>query len=678
MNKNLKKQYLYNVAFGIVCVLVLVILRRYDGPGLRSLVVPGADNSFYNLLVQGFNAGQLNIITPAPEGLTRLANPYDVNAVRKYLVDFQDMSYFKGKLYLYYGVAPALALYWPFFLATGDFLSDQAAAFIFLSTGFLALAFLLHSVWKRYFPDVGFGVLAICLLAVGAALGAIEAEWWGCEVPISSGFAFTMLSLAAIWQAMHQAKGKVAWLLLASLTYGLAIASRQNLLFGAVIFLIPLIHEWRSAGQPGAGRKMIPLLFAIACPLAVIGAGLMIYNDLRFENALDFGWNYQLGASGNGHRERQFSPHYFWYNFYYYFLEPMRWTAHFPFLQTFDPPAAPFGHEPGGKDCGGILLVNYPLALSAFAAALAWRRKAGKEPAALRLLVVILSILFFSSGLLLCLFTNTWNRFELDFLPALMILSVIGVFNLEQELTGAGRRIARLAWCLLAADTLAFNTLAGVEGYATGDSHNGNFLLRDGRPGEALKYLQDASTLEPGVAMYHNALAFAYFKTGDAVDALAEFTKALAIDPNCTQAQYDFGYFLIMSGQGEEGFKHLEKALEEDPGTNDLYASDNIYCAWSLVFNVSPGQRNGPLAIKLAETACRETGYKDAKTLVTAAEVYGENGRTHEAVSLAQRAILVAAQNGESNYLDLAKYYLALYQKNQRLVPSSPGTIRQK
>jgi tetratricopeptide (TPR) repeat protein len=391
----------------------------------------------------------------------------------------------------------------------------------------------------------------------------------GGEVPLPSGFAFTMLSLVAIWQAMHQVKWKISWLLLASLTYGLAIASRPNLLFGAVILFIPLIYEWRSAGQPAAGRKIGPLVFAITCPIAVIGAGLMLYNYLRFENALDFGWNYQLGASGNGHRVRQFSPYFFCYNFYYYFLEPMRWTAHFPFLQTFDPPIAPLGHEPAGKDCGGILLVNYPLALSAFAAALVWRRKGNSVGAPLRLFVVIVSIVFVSSCLLLCLFTNTWNRFELDFLPALMILSVIGVFNLEQELTGVGRRIVRIAWCLLVADTLAFNTLASVEGYATGYAHNGNFLVNDGKPVEALPYLQRALALEPGSANFHTGLGTVYFRQRRLDDAIVEFKRAFEIEsnfPEAATAHNNLGYCLLEEGRVDDAIVQFKITLGLKPG----------------------------------------------------------------------------------------------------------------
>lgn len=679
-NRNLKNRYLYNSALVFLCALVLIILGWGDGPGLTAIKRPGAKNSFYNLLIQGFNAGQLNIITPAPTELTQLANPYDPALNGKFLPAFGDMSYYHGKLFVYYGVAPAIMLYWPYNFLTGDYLSDQAAVFIFLATGFLALAFLLYSIWKRYFENVGFWVLCLCLLTVGLAIGALEAEWWWSdiyEVSLSSAFAFAMLSLAAIWQAIHQVRWRVVWLFGAGLTYGLAIASRPTLLFGAVILLIPLIYNPRKTAKAAKIRVNRKDVLATVCPVALIGIGLMIYNFQRFGSVFEFGWQYCLGSGTRQlYQTGQFNLHFFWYNFYYYFLEPMRWAPHFPFLQTFDPPAPPPGYGAAGKDSGGILLVNYPLALAAVAAALAWRRKEHNESTPLRLLVVMASILFVTSSLLLCLFCLAWSRYELDFLPALMILSVIGIFHLEQQTTGSRRRVARLAWCLLLAVTLVFNTLATVEGYAMADYFNGNFLMNNNRARESLKYFKNMVSLEPGRPLYHNTLALTYSQTGDTNDAVAEYKEALALDPNCTEAQYDFSYFLYTHGQSEEAFNYLEKALKGDPKTNNLYAIDNIPSAWALVFNPDPRQRNGPLAIKLAKAACQETSYTDAQALVVAAEVFGKTGQTNEAMWLAQKAIVVAQQNGESNYLGLAQYYLALYQKNRRLLPPAPETIQ--
>ena len=80
------------------------------------------------------------------------------------------MSYYKGKLYLYFGVTPALVLFWPYVTLTGHYLSDKDAVVIFFALGFLVAAGLLRAVWRRYFPEVSIWVATVGLLALGLAV----------------------------------------------------------------------------------------------------------------------------------------------------------------------------------------------------------------------------------------------------------------------------------------------------------------------------------------------------------------------------------------------------------------------------------------------------------------------------------------------------------------------------
>ena len=49
---------------------------------------PPAEDSYYNLLVQGFRAGQLNMKREAPPGLAQLADPYDPAVNAAYIVGY--------------------------------------------------------------------------------------------------------------------------------------------------------------------------------------------------------------------------------------------------------------------------------------------------------------------------------------------------------------------------------------------------------------------------------------------------------------------------------------------------------------------------------------------------------------------------------------------------------------
>ena len=85
------------------------------------------------------------------------------------LTGLHDLSYYKGKLYLYFGVTPALVLFWPYVALTGHYLLHKDAVVIFFSVGFLAGAGLLCAVWRRYFKETGLGVVAAGTLALGLA-----------------------------------------------------------------------------------------------------------------------------------------------------------------------------------------------------------------------------------------------------------------------------------------------------------------------------------------------------------------------------------------------------------------------------------------------------------------------------------------------------------------------------
>ena len=118
----------------------------------------GAADNYYNLLVQGFRAGQLSLKREVPPGLASLADPYDPAQNGPYRLApywLWDMSYYKGKLYLYFGVTPAVMLFWPYAALTGHDLLQRDAVVIFCVIGFLASVGLLWALWRRYFAEVG-------------------------------------------------------------------------------------------------------------------------------------------------------------------------------------------------------------------------------------------------------------------------------------------------------------------------------------------------------------------------------------------------------------------------------------------------------------------------------------------------------------------------------------------
>jgi len=200
-------------------------------PAVSQLPSARAADAYYNLLVDGFRAGHLSLATsPRPE-LTRLRDPYDPAQNGPYRL--HDASYFRGRYYLYFGVTPALLLFWPYVALTGHYLWHKQAVMIFCAGGFLTSVGIFLALRRRYFGEVGAGLLAAGTLAVGfASIAPVmmrRPDVW--EVPISCAYFLLMVMLSAIWGALHAERRPSAWLAGASLAFGLAVGARPSVLF---------------------------------------------------------------------------------------------------------------------------------------------------------------------------------------------------------------------------------------------------------------------------------------------------------------------------------------------------------------------------------------------------------------------------------------------------------------
>ena len=100
------------VILGAVCALVIGFFAWSARPGWLGMRTARAEDAYYNQMVRGFRAGQLDLKAEVPPGFAHLADPYDPAAHLDYLLvdghPLWDLSYYHGKWYAYFGVAPAL------------------------------------------------------------------------------------------------------------------------------------------------------------------------------------------------------------------------------------------------------------------------------------------------------------------------------------------------------------------------------------------------------------------------------------------------------------------------------------------------------------------------------------------------------------------------------------------
>jgi tetratricopeptide (TPR) repeat protein len=217
-----------------------------------------------------------------------------------------------------------------------------------------------------------------------------------------------------------------------------------------------------------------------------------------------------------------------------------------------------------------------------------------------------LGILLAATTLPIVFYAGTTSRYLVDFLPALVLLALVGFLGIEAAST-AGRmplgplvapilRVALaysavVAWLLAIAlssfyqgaergtqmiehgqiddATTVFASVARVnpDFRGTADLSVGIGLLKSGptRLAEATERLRAAAAEVPGDEQAHYALGQALLARGDVKGAAECFKRALEIAPRDGEAEANLGYAYFRDGRTAEAIEHLKAGLNIDP-----------------------------------------------------------------------------------------------------------------
>jgi tetratricopeptide (TPR) repeat protein len=207
-------------------------------------------------------------------------------------------------------------------------------------------------------------------------------------------------------------------------------------------------------------------------------------------------------------------------------------------------------------------------------------------------------------------------------------------------------------------ESLWTHTLACTSDNFVGHNNLGNALLQKGSVNEAMAQYQKALQINPDYAEAHNNLSNALLQKGNVDEAITHLQKALQIDPDYAYAHNNLGNALIQKGSVNEAMAHYQKALQIKP--DYLEVQNNL--AWVLATCPQALLRNGNEAVKLARRANQLAGYGNPVVLGTLAAAYAEAGRFPEAVETAQRALQLAETQSNTALADALRSQIKLYQ----------------
>lgn len=441
----------------LVAAFQLWTLRSTNAP----LHFGHEQRDYYNLLLDGWLDGQLHLKVEVPAALRALDNPYDP-AVRPPGLGLHDASYYQGKYYLYFGVAPMVTLMLPYRLLTGTDLPLPVAVLVFVYGGFLASVAVWSALRRRYFPAAGAGVTVAAVLVLGLANSGLlllrRPDMW--ELPIAGGACFALLMLGCVWRSLQPGARCGGWFAAAGLCLGLAIASRPTYLLASPCLLPPLLAWWRDERRVPWRRAACAVL-----PLAAIGALMAGHNYARFGDPLQFGQAYQFSLDYES-KQPHFGLHYVPYNLRAHFLAGADWSRYFPFIAMPDLGPTPRGYTVHRGDVYG-LLANLPLTALALAAPLAlWRRTPAERRALGAWLATAALLCALAAGVMLSFF-SALARYQVEFAPTFTLLALVGLLAVERWLAAVARPLwrglARAAWMGAAAASVLFGALNSLQ-----------------------------------------------------------------------------------------------------------------------------------------------------------------------------------------------------------------------
>jgi 4-amino-4-deoxy-L-arabinose transferase-like glycosyltransferase len=262
------------------------------------------------------------------------------------------------------------------------------------------------------------------------------------ELAVMSAYCFLMGGSYLMLRALQAERRRPLLFVLAGLCFGLSVGGRPNYAVG-VVLLVGLI-----------AAAMLRLVKTVsiskgdfgyfAAPVVACGLCLAAYNYARFDNPLEFGFQYQL-TDEPGMNQFHFHPRNLMYGVFYQMFSLPAFSRSLPFVHA-QIQRLGSDHVPPGMILYPVVgvLAAMPLVLVGllpFPGALAWRLSSPSNGAE-RLVVVVLLLVAGANFLVISAMGSYCVRYGVDFAPSLVLVAFV---SLAFWLNGSGARYRKAA-----------------------------------------------------------------------------------------------------------------------------------------------------------------------------------------------------------------------------------------
>lgn len=454
LRKDEQKMMVFTAAFAMAAIFICMIRTN---PEMLTWHEKYDNQQIYYELVDALKDGHFYLNVEPSEELKDLENPYDPSLRSAEKASYRwDYAYYEGKYYVYFGAAPAVLLYLPYNLLTGNDLPNYTAVAIFGICYIAGVLFLLWEIIKKWFPKTPFALYILAAAAFTApALTFAEHKPDVYAVPIISALAFAVLG-TAFWLAAERTNKKgdttlsPRYLCAGSICIALTAGCRPQFLIG-VIFGVILFWKYVFKTRDLFSKKGLRSTIAVCAPFVVVGALVMIYNAARFGSPFDFGANYNLTT--NDMTKRGFVWGRTGLGLFTYIFQPLHVDALFPFIHDFGKATAYQGLTLTEKLLGGVLWLYPMLLIGVFGLA---RKRLFEDQ---RVFVIVCASL--AAAMLVAVadaqMAGLLTRYYSDFVWLMMIASSVTAFALYRS---AGEGTAARATVVHVVTALMLLTIA--------------------------------------------------------------------------------------------------------------------------------------------------------------------------------------------------------------------------
>ena len=363
MNNEMKKRAISALLLCFACVLIAVFLSGLLCPDREEIAYPfdkhmGAYNP-YEQQFDAFMKGQLHIDLAPDKALAELKNPYDPNE-RDGIYYLWDRAYYDGKYFSYFGVAPVITLYYPYYLINGALPADDVVSTVFAVMAALFFSMAAVKLWAmlgKKTPTWLLWLLTIGALASTEIFLVMRGSTRFYYIATVSGMAF--LSMFAwlflcgisgtVFLEKREGREEKKWFrptvfALSGIAYGLCFLSRFNMALVAAFVILPMLWFFivKENGKFRNIKTVAIELFCLALPVVVAVVAQLLMNYVRFDSLFEFGTSYQLTVSDVSKNRLRLGD--LGYAIYHYFIQPLSFTEDFPLASLFYSRLESYGH----------------------------------------------------------------------------------------------------------------------------------------------------------------------------------------------------------------------------------------------------------------------------------------------------------------------------------------------